>query len=177
MIRLFQHHGPFSLEYSGTGVHRKLMIDFFASESKYKLPVYFSLIPVSVTWKEDAFLDPWDRLDVYMFPPFTPIRWVIIEMMISGLLMIIVASLCHIGNGFQTSCPCWWLNHYNYPWYETSVYNHISINRLHVLKVSKNLCERKVLGQVATHLRKSSACVYQGTLSTFWHWCHGRNVI
>ena len=43
-------------------------IDLFATRANTKLPLYVSLIPDPMTWKQDAFQHLWDNLSVYAFP-------------------------------------------------------------------------------------------------------------
>ena len=53
------------------------LIDLFATSLNAKLPLYCSLVPDPQAIFEDAFRHPWDDLDLYAFPPFPLIGWVI----------------------------------------------------------------------------------------------------
>ena len=52
-------------------------IDLFATCLNAKLPLYCSLVPDPQAVFEDAFQQPWDDLDLYVFPPFPLVSWVI----------------------------------------------------------------------------------------------------
>ena len=52
-------------------------IDLFAASLDAKLPLYCSLVPDPQAVFEDVFRYPWDDLDLYTFPPFPLIGWVI----------------------------------------------------------------------------------------------------
>ena len=52
-------------------------IDLFATCLNAKLPLYCSLVPDPQAVFEDAFRHPWDDLDLYAFPPFALVGWVI----------------------------------------------------------------------------------------------------
>ena len=54
-----------------------LSIDLFAMSFKAKLPLNCSLVPDPQAIFEYAFRHPWDDLDLYTFPPFPLIGWVI----------------------------------------------------------------------------------------------------
>ena len=67
-------------------------IDLFATILNAKLPLYCSLDPQAVF--EDAFRHPWDNLDLYAFPPFPLIGWVVARVRESSrLAMTLVAPL------------------------------------------------------------------------------------
>ena len=50
------------------------MIDLFVTRSNKKLQAYMYPVLVPMPWKEDAFQNSWDHLEVYTFPAFTFIR-------------------------------------------------------------------------------------------------------
>ena len=52
-------------------------IDLFVMCLNVKLPLYCSLVPDPQAIFEDAFCHPWDDLDLYAFPPFPLVGWVI----------------------------------------------------------------------------------------------------
>ena len=52
-------------------------VDLFATRLSAKLPLCCSLVPDPQAVFEDAFRHPWDDLDLYAFPPFALIGWVI----------------------------------------------------------------------------------------------------
>ena len=69
-------------------------VDLFASSLNKKLPVYCSLLPDPLAWQEDAFLVPWDNLDVYAFPPFTLIRKTLNRVLRSQNLRMTLVAPC-----------------------------------------------------------------------------------
>ena len=69
-------------------------LDLFATRWNTKLPLYCSLVPDPMAVMEDAFMHPWDGLEVYAFPPFALIRQVLNRLMGSQYCrMILVAPL------------------------------------------------------------------------------------
>ena len=69
-------------------------IDLFATCLNAKLPLYCSLVPDPQAVFEDAFRHPWDDLDLYAFPPFALVGWVIARVQQSSrVAMTLVAPL------------------------------------------------------------------------------------
>ena len=69
-------------------------IDLFATSLNAKLPLYCSLVPDPQAVFEDAFRHPWDDLDLYAFPPFPLVGWMIARVRESSrLTMTLVAPL------------------------------------------------------------------------------------
>ena len=69
-------------------------LDLFATSMNRKLPLYCSLVPDPMAVMEDAFMHPWDGLEVYAFPPFALIRRVLSRLRSSqSCRMILVAPL------------------------------------------------------------------------------------
>ena len=69
-------------------------LDLFATKLNKKLPLYCSLVPDPMAAMEDAFMHPWDHLEVYAYPPFALIRRVINRLRsASNCKMILVAPL------------------------------------------------------------------------------------
>ena len=69
-------------------------LDLFATSLNKKLPLYCSLVPDPMALMEDAFMHPWDALEVYAFPPFALIRRVLNRLMqAQACTMILVAPL------------------------------------------------------------------------------------
>ena len=65
------------------GVWGTPMVDLFATSLNNRLPVYCSPVPDPLAWKVDAFVVPWNDLDVYAFPPFAVIRLVLNRLLMS----------------------------------------------------------------------------------------------
>ena len=71
-----------------------VMVDLFATSLNYRLPVYFSPLNDPVAAGTDAFLQSWDGLQAYAFPPFALIRNVLNKLCSSrGTLLTLVALL------------------------------------------------------------------------------------
>ena len=71
-----------------------VVIDLFATSLNYLLPVYFSLLNNLMAAGTDTFLQLWDGLQVYTFPPFALIRHVLNKLRSSrGTLLTLVAPL------------------------------------------------------------------------------------
>ena len=69
-------------------------LDLFATSLIKKLPLYCSLVPDPMAVMEDAFMHPWDGLEVYAFPLFALVRRVLSRLMRSAACtMILVAPL------------------------------------------------------------------------------------
>ena len=69
-------------------------LDLFATSLNKKLPLYCSLVPDPMAAMEDAFMHPWDGLEVYAFPPFALLSGVLNRLMGSSRCrMILVAPL------------------------------------------------------------------------------------
>ena len=69
-------------------------LDLFATRLNKKLPLFCSLVPDPEAVMEDAFMHPWDGLEVYAFPPFALVRRVLNRLMRSAACtMILVAPL------------------------------------------------------------------------------------
>ena len=67
-------------------------IDLFATSLNAKLPLYCSLVPDPQAVFGDVFRHPWDDLDLYAFPPFPLIGWVVARVQKSSrLAMTLVA--------------------------------------------------------------------------------------
>ena len=67
-------------------------VDLFATSMNYRLPVYFSPLPDQMSAGTDAFLQKWDHLQAYAFPPFSIIRQVINKIRASqGLELTLIA--------------------------------------------------------------------------------------
>ena len=58
-------------------------VDLFATSPNYQIPVYFSPINDLMAAGTDAFLQSWDDLSAYAFPPFAMIREVIRKLQLS----------------------------------------------------------------------------------------------
>ena len=58
-------------------------VDLFATSLNYRIPVYFSPINDPMAAGTDAFLQSWDDLSAYAFPPFALIREVIRKLQLS----------------------------------------------------------------------------------------------
>ena len=58
-------------------------LDLFATSLNYRIPVYFSPINNLMAAGTDAFLQSWDDLSAYGFPPFALIREVIRKLLLS----------------------------------------------------------------------------------------------
>ena len=66
----------------------------FATSLNYRFPVYVSPLNDPMAAGKDAFLQPWDGLQVYAFPPFPLIRQVLSKLRSSrGTLLTLVAPL------------------------------------------------------------------------------------
>ena len=71
-----------------------VMVDLFATSLNYCLPVYFSPLSDLMAPGMDAFLQSWDGLQAYAFPPFTLIRRVLSKLRSwKGTLLTLVAPL------------------------------------------------------------------------------------
>ena len=69
-------------------------IDLFATSLNAKLPLYCSRVPDPQAVFEYAFRHPWDDLDLYAFPPFPLVGWVIARVRESSrVAMTMVAPL------------------------------------------------------------------------------------
>ena len=69
-------------------------IDLFVTCLNAKLPLYCSLVPDPQAIFQDAFQHPWDDLDLYAFPPFPLLGWVIARVRESSrVAMTLVAPL------------------------------------------------------------------------------------
>ena len=69
-------------------------LDLFATSLNKKFLLYCSLVPDPMGVMEDAFMHPWDGLEVYAFPPFCLIRRVLSRLILSRQCsMILVAPL------------------------------------------------------------------------------------
>ena len=69
-------------------------VDLFATVLNYHLLVYFSPLNDSMAAGTDAFLQSWDHLQAYAFPPFPLIRQVLSKLQSSwGTLLTLIASL------------------------------------------------------------------------------------
>ena len=67
-------------------------LDLFATSLNKKLALYCSLVPDPSAVMEDAFMHPWDNLEVYAFPPFALIRRVLNRLMgADSCRMVLVA--------------------------------------------------------------------------------------
>ena len=75
------------------GVFRRPHLDLFATQANAKLPLYISLVPDPMAWKQEAFQHPWDHLST-SFPPFALLRQVLSRVRLSaGLSLVLVAPL------------------------------------------------------------------------------------
>ena len=69
-------------------------LGMFATQANNKLPLYVSLVPDPLAWKQDALHLPWNHLMAYAFPPFALLHQVISQVMESeGLRSLVVAPL------------------------------------------------------------------------------------
>ena len=69
-------------------------LDLFATSLNKKLPLYCSLVPDPMALMEDAFMHPWDDLQVYAYPPFALVRRVLNRLIgARSCRMILVAPL------------------------------------------------------------------------------------
>ena len=68
-------------------------LDLFATSLNKKLPLYCSLVPDPMAAMEDAFVHPWDGLEVYAFPPFALIRRVLNRLMSADQCRMILVAL------------------------------------------------------------------------------------
>ena len=69
-------------------------IDLFATSLNYCLPVYFSPLNDPIAAGTDAFLQPWDHLQAYMFTPFSLLHQVLVKLRSStGTLLTLIAPL------------------------------------------------------------------------------------
>ena len=67
-------------------------IDLFATSLSYRLQVYFSPVQDSQSAGTDAFLQDWDGLQVYAFPPFSLVRQVLNKLLASkGVELTLIA--------------------------------------------------------------------------------------
>ena len=67
-------------------------VDLFATALNYRLPVYFSPLNDPMAAGTDAFLQVWDGLQAYEFPPFVLIRQVINKLKSSkGTFLMLIA--------------------------------------------------------------------------------------
>ena len=67
-------------------------LDLFATSLNKKLPLYCSLVPDPMAVMEDAFMHPWDGLEVYAFPPFALIRRVLNRLMSSDCCRMLLVA-------------------------------------------------------------------------------------
>ena len=63
-------------------------VDLFATSMNFRLPVYFSPLADPMSAGTDAFLQTWDHLQAYAFPPFAIIRQVINKVRASHNLQV-----------------------------------------------------------------------------------------
>ena len=71
-----------------------MVVDLFAASLNYLLPVYFSPLNDPMAAGTDAFLQLWDGLQAYAFPPFALIHLVLNKLKSSrGTLLTLVAPL------------------------------------------------------------------------------------
>ena len=93
-------------------------IDLFATCLNAKLPLYCSLVPDPQAVFQDMFHHPWDDLDLYAFPPFPLVGWVIARVQESSrVAMTLVAPLWPEKEWFadflllltqpSLALPCW----------------------------------------------------------------------
>ena len=64
------------------------MVDLFATSLNYHLPVFFSPINDPVAAASDAFLQSWDDMQAYAFPPFAVVREVLDKVVSSRNLLL-----------------------------------------------------------------------------------------
>ena len=70
------------------------MVNLFATFLNYRLPIYFSTLNNPMAVGTDAFLQSWDGLQAYVFPPFALVRRVINKLRsCKGTLLTLVAPL------------------------------------------------------------------------------------
>ena len=68
------------------------MVDLFATSLSNRLPVYFSLLNDPMAVGTDAFLQSWDGLQAYAFPPFSFIKQVLNKLWsCKGTLLMLVS--------------------------------------------------------------------------------------
>ena len=69
-------------------------VNLFATALSYHLPAYFSPLSDPMAAGTDAFLQDWDRLQVYAFPLFMPIRLVLNKLTSSTGTYLTLVALC-----------------------------------------------------------------------------------
>ena len=67
-------------------------LNFFATRVNTKLPLYVSLVPDLLAWKQDAFRRPWDHLSAYAFQPFAILRQVFSRILASTCLSLVLVA-------------------------------------------------------------------------------------
>ena len=72
------------------GKWQRLLVDLFKTNWNARLPICFSLN--SLVWKEDTLQHCWDHLDIYAFPLFIVIHWVINQVRSSSILAVILIT-------------------------------------------------------------------------------------
>ena len=154
-----------------------------------KLPLYCSLVPDPQAVFEDAFRHPWNDLDLYAFPPFALVGWVIARVQQSSrVAMTLVAPLWPEKEWFADllllltqpplALPCWdkLLRQPHCSLFHQGVH---ALN-LHAWRLSSDTTEsrafREELLVLSGVLRESSSRLYQSRWKIFCGWCRGRGV-
>ena len=85
-------------------------LDLFTTRANNKLPLYVSLVPDPLAWKQDALHLPLNHLDAYAFPPFALLPQVISRVMESEDLRLaserVVRRPSGPSRGFQEFGTC-----------------------------------------------------------------------
>ena len=159
-------------------------IDLFATCLNAKLPLYCSLVPDPQAVFEDAFRHPWDDLDLYAFPPFPLVGWVIARVQESLRVAPLwpekewFADLLLLLTQPPLALPCWdkllrqphcSLFHQGVP----TLKLHARRLKRHYRKLGFSGRAARVLSGV---LRESSSQLYQSRWKIFCGWCRGRGV-
>ena len=165
-------------------------IDLFATCLNAKLPLYCSLVPDPQAVFEDAFRHPWDDLDLYAFPPFPLVGWVIARVQESSLVaMTLIAPLWPEKEWFADllllltqpplALPCWdmLLRQPHCSLFHQGVH----ALKLHAWTLSSDTTESRafreeLLESCQGFSRRSSSRLYQSRWKIFCGWCRGRGV-
>ena len=67
-------------------------IDWFATRANTKLPIYVSLAPDPMAWRQDAFQHLRDGLTTFAFPLLAILSQVLLGVLLTRLSLVLVAS-------------------------------------------------------------------------------------
>ena len=167
-------------------VYSRPHINLFAARANTKLPLYVSPIPDPLAWKQDDIQHWGTNLNIYAFLPLPLLTGVVKSDAFNKFFLdsrtstLATKGVVHRSSGGRTS----WIPHAVEPAGSAShqeVSQETELLCIHAWRLSKQLVYKAGFSEeveeiVATDLRRSTACLYQGKSSRFLHWYHWQNI-